>query len=305
MKLKKIGILLFTTVLTLCLSSCDKIDKKDEVRSLNLNRSSITMKIGDTTRLAAYYSNNDDVTDATWISDNTYIATVSDSGKVEAVGVGNTVISVSDNKGLTKECDVKVEGIAVENVELNKKRVEIEKNKTIQLQANIYPENATDQNVKWISDDDTIAIVNSNGLVTGKNAGTINITCRSSSGKEASCTVTVKNTISNDDDVSDNEDYDSYDSNLQDAQTEVSFYGIWCGAAKTKSGAEKEAQSLRKKGIDAEVFLTTDWSNLNSEKWYVVSAGVYEDKSTANAALPKVKKIYPSAYVKYSGDWMG
>lgn len=53
------------------------------------------------------------------------------------------------------------------------------------------------------------------------------------------------------------------------------------------------------------MFETTEWSNLNSEKWYVISAGVYETKESANENLSKVKEKYLNAYVKYSGDWLG
>ena len=89
---------------------------------------------------------------------------------------------------------------------------------------------------------------------------------------------------------------------VQESQSLTPFYGIWCMATKKKSEAAKEAKSLKKLGLEAKVFVTTDWSNLNSEKWYVVSAGVYKSEDDANAVLDEVKKIYPSAYVKYSGD---
>ena len=51
--------------------------------------------------------------------------------------------------------------------------------------------------------------------------------------------------------------------------------------------------------------MTTDWSNLNTEKFYVVTAGVYAAESDANAALASVQSVYPDAYVKYSGDFQG
>ena len=83
------------------------------------------------------------------------------------------------------------------------------------------------------------------------------------------------------------------------------FYGIWCDAYKKRTTAQKQAVEYSKYGIDAQVFETTQWSNLNSEKWYVISAGVYETKESANENLSKVKEKYPDAYVKYSGDWLG
>ena len=89
------------------------------------------------------------------------------------------------------------------------------------------------------------------------------------------------------------------------ADSHASFYGIWCGAAKDKESAEKIASSLRDKGLPSNVFITTEWSNLNSEKWYVVSAGTYDSKEEAESILSQVKSYYPKAYVKYSGEWIG
>ena len=62
---------------------------------------------------------------------------------------------------------------------------------------------------------------------------------------------------------------------------------------------------LNQKGFDGRLFVSTDWSNLNSEKWYVITAGVYSTKEEANAALPGVQTIYSGAYVKYTGDYRG
>ena len=45
-----------------------------------------------------------------------------------------------------------------------------------------------------------------------------------------------------------------------------SFYGIWCGASKTEAEAQKQVNAVKESGFDARMFVTTDWSNLNSEK---------------------------------------
>ena len=36
---------------------------------------------------------------------------------------------------------------------------------------------------------------------------------------------------------------------------------------------QEQAKKIRGNGFDAQVFVTTDWSNLNTEKWYVITAG--------------------------------
>ena len=83
------------------------------------------------------------------------------------------------------------------------------------------------------------------------------------------------------------------------------FYGIWCGASRDRAGAERIVSQMNEFGLPAEIFVSTDWSNLNTEKWYVISAGVYGTEQAAKDMLDRVKKYKPSAYVKYSGEWIG
>lgn len=82
---------------------------------------------------------------------------------------------------------------------------------------------------------------------------------------------------------------------------DTSFYGIWCYGGKEEGEANSYAETLKASGFDARVCVTTDWSNLNTEKFYVVTAGVYSTESEANAALTSVQSVCPDAYVKYSG----
>lgn len=98
-------------------------------------------------------------------------------------------------------------------------------------------------------------------------------------------------------------DSPSAQQNASTAAPTGAFWGIWDPASKDKAEMEAVAESIKKDhGIDAFVVLTTDWSNLNSEPWYVVSLGQYSSQDAANAALPSIQAIYPDAYVKYSGD---
>lgn len=84
------------------------------------------------------------------------------------------------------------------------------------------------------------------------------------------------------------------------------FYGIWCHGTKDEAEADSFAQSVTSNtGIGAQVFVTTDWNNLNTEKFYVVTAGIYATEDSANEYLAMVQTAYPDAYVKYSGDYIG
>lgn len=297
-KLCKGMICMLATVLLL---SCEKKDQHTNAHLL-LNNSNMSIEEGDTINLQAFYKEDATVPKLTWSSNQITVATVN-NGRVDGVGKGTAIITAMDENGLKAECNISVREKEIESIKLNKIKISLKVNKSIQLQAELYPKDASNQEIQWLSGDDDICVVNSTGLVTAKKAGTVNIICRSANGKEGSCTVVVKNTKETDQ-TNPVQNQDSYRP-AQNQKVHQAFYGIWCGAAKKQFKAEKEASLLRNKGFDAEVFVTTDWDNLNQEKWYVVSAGVYSTKSDAKNALSSVKKIYPSAYIKYSGEWQG
>lgn len=83
------------------------------------------------------------------------------------------------------------------------------------------------------------------------------------------------------------------------------FYGIWCYASEDETDAYNFAQQMTEQGFYGCVTLTTLWSELNSEPYYVVTYGAYDNKSDAEAALPRVQAIYSNAYIKYSGNYIG
>ena len=82
--------------------------------------------------------------------------------------------------------------VSVTGVSLDKTSAELDVGGTLTLKATIEPANATNQNVSWSSSDENVATV-ANGTVTAKTAGTAVITVKTADGgKEASCTITVK-----------------------------------------------------------------------------------------------------------------
>jgi hypothetical protein len=84
------------------------------------------------------------------------------------------------------------------------------------------------------------------------------------------------------------------------------FYGIWCSAAADIDDAQKIIEDLEQQGIIGEIFVTSEWSNLNAQKWYAVSVGTYSRESDAEKSLDFVKELgYPNAYIKYSGEYLG
>lgn len=83
----------------------------------------------------------------------------------------------------------------VTKITLNKSIAAVDRTnyKTVQLKATLSPSSATSKDIVWSSKNSSIASVNSNGLVTGKNFGTTTITATSKTNKNitATCEVTV------------------------------------------------------------------------------------------------------------------
>jgi len=80
----------------------------------------------------------------------------------------------------------------VTKIMLSKQTAAVYVGKSVELDATVTPPEAEDTTLTWSSSDETIALVNSEGNVTGVGAGYVNIICRAPNGVEASCTVTVK-----------------------------------------------------------------------------------------------------------------
>lgn len=82
--------------------------------------------------------------------------------------------------------------VSVTGVTLDKKSAELKVGDTLALTATVEPANATNQNVSWSSSDENVATV-ANDTVTAVAAGTADITVKTADGgKEATCTITVK-----------------------------------------------------------------------------------------------------------------
>lgn len=185
-----LGILSFSS----CGDDADDAGAQGQELIINLSKEHEVVEIGKTIQLVAGFSPSDAPNKAhTWTSENPQIATVDETGKVKGVSVGTTRITVTAlaNKA-TATCEIEVVDriIAVTSVTLNSKEETISIGSTTQLTATVSPATATDQNVVWTSSNNSVAIVNEDGLVKGLSVGSANITA-SAGGKSAVCAVTV------------------------------------------------------------------------------------------------------------------
>ncbi|AGK99880.1 S-layer homology domain-containing protein [Desulfoscipio gibsoniae] len=84
----------------------------------------------------------------------------------------------------------RVQTVAITGVGIAEGDQQLEVNQTVQVTAEVQPENATDKGVTWSTSDQSVATVNETGLVTAIAAGTATITVTTNDG-EFSDTITV------------------------------------------------------------------------------------------------------------------
>lgn len=157
---------------------------------LCVNEKEITMGFLEKYNLDAQFTESVSNFSLRWSSDDENIIRVDENGLAAAQGVGSTFIRVCSDDGKTASVKVNVKLMPV-NLKLNKTKVKLEKGKTFLLNSTVIE--GTASLVKhYASSDKSIAEVDeSNGLITAKSPGTAVITCHTSNGVKAECTVTV------------------------------------------------------------------------------------------------------------------
>lgn len=168
------------------------------VSSVALNKKVATVNVGKkvTVKATVTPANADNKT-LVWTSSNTKIATVS-NGVVKGVKAGRVIITAktTDGSNISATCTVTVKQ-PVTRISLSKKAT-MYTGKKLTLKAKVNPANASNKALTWKSSNTKIAKVASNGVVTGVKAGTVKITATAKDGsrKSATCTVTVRQSVS-------------------------------------------------------------------------------------------------------------
>lgn len=167
------------------------------VTEVTLDKTELTLTEGETETLTATVKpDNADNKKVTWSSDKTEIATVDGAGKVTAVKPGEAVVTVTTEAGgktATCKVTVKAKAVPVTGVEVNPWAVTLSVRGTSKLSYTIRPADATNQNVKWESDNPSVATVDSDGNVRAVSAGVAKVSAVTEDGGfRSGCTVTVK-----------------------------------------------------------------------------------------------------------------
>ncbi len=131
----------------------------------------------------------------TWTSSDTTIATVDEAGKVSTIAEGTVTITATsvENDQISNTSTIAVETSIVEVTEITitPSTFSLAIGGTQQLLATVLPEDATNKEVIWTSNDTTIVTVDDNGNVTAISEGTVTITATSVENDQMNSTSTI------------------------------------------------------------------------------------------------------------------
>ena len=162
--------------------------ERTSAETLTLDKTNVTLKATETVTIIANITPaNTTNKELSWISSDESVATVKD-GVVTAhkIGTANIIVTTTDGSNLTAICKVTVEATPAERVEIKTpETTTLVVGETLQLEAIVYPETATDKTVTWVSTNENIAKIDDNGVVTAVGIGKVKIMVIDSFGHSA------------------------------------------------------------------------------------------------------------------------
>lgn len=176
-------------------ATCPVTVTENPVTSVTLNRSTATLKATETVQLSgSVLPANASNKDLVWTTSDEHIATVSESGLVTAVAVGEVTITATSQStpDISATCRVSVVPTPVASITLSQTSVSLKATETVRLTATVAPETATVKDVTWTSDNPKVATVDENGVITAVDVGEAVITATATDGSGVFNTVEVQ-----------------------------------------------------------------------------------------------------------------
>lgn len=174
--MKKIHVLVWSAVLALCSAlSCDNYERTQVVPTITVDHAELTLFEGQTKQLTASPTKFK----FTWRSEDESIATVDATGLVTAVARGATSIVCSGG-----ELSFKTEVVVMKRIPMSDfvfecdDLIELAVGNKFSIRVTTFPAEANDIDLtagRWWSDDESVARVNSGGLVKAVGIGTTTI----------------------------------------------------------------------------------------------------------------------------------
>lgn len=160
------------------------VSVSNPAESLSLDKNEMYLKVGGTASVkASVHPADADDAAVLWTSGAPQIASVDGSGTITGLAVGTAEIRARlKNGAYPQKCSVQVVE-PTRQIQLEKEQINLHsRDESCSINAKVLPENATVKDLIYTSEDETIAVVDSNGNVSVKRNGETTVTITSKDG---------------------------------------------------------------------------------------------------------------------------
>nr|WP_295863700.1 Ig-like domain-containing protein [uncultured Chitinophaga sp.] len=164
------------------------------VTSLTLDSTAANVFVGATLRLntiiAPAKASNKEVI---WTSSDTTVAKVSDNGTISGIRQGDAVITATpaDNPAIAAQAHIHVANVPATGLTLQPSPAIVGERDTLRMNVTFLPANTSIKKVTWSSSNPALATIDSTGLITAVQRGTLNMTAGTVDGSGVSTTFPV------------------------------------------------------------------------------------------------------------------
>lgn len=159
-----------------------RLNDMTKVTGIDLNISTLTLDINVSKQIKAYVRpTTAKNTNVIWSSSDNNIASVSTTGLVKGVNYGScTITAITEEGNFKSVCQVTIQKsieneVKVTGVQVLNSNIALDIGEEEYIIPNILPNNATNQDVTYVSSSPTIATVDNTGKITGVNYGVCEI----------------------------------------------------------------------------------------------------------------------------------
>ena len=165
--------------------------------TINHNEAIDNLKVGEVKAITAIVeglgANSDDIT---WSSSNSNVEIIGQGHTVQlnAISAGSVTIAVTSNQDKSKQGIVQLEILPpiVTQIAVQPEQIELDINNQTKLCSAVEGIGSIDRTIYWSSDNDQVATVDSDGIVTARSKGEVQIVATSKQNSEKYATAKVK-----------------------------------------------------------------------------------------------------------------
>jgi uncharacterized protein YjdB len=189
--------ILWSAFFVVFLTSCSR-DNTESLTDIRVDRASLTLIVGESVQLTATPVPDEASADFVWMTDDETVTTVTGAGLVFAVAEGSTNVVVSNKDGSVKvriPVTVAKKSVPLVDIRLSVDEVSLIVGESVTVIVTPVPSDADATTFVWSSENESIASVNAEGVISGHGVGATRVTVATPAGdirKEIPVTVAKK-----------------------------------------------------------------------------------------------------------------